>query len=142
MRKAIELFGKVASDSPEKFKEVSKMYGNALRIGMLESQKDKIKLAKLLRFESTRSDYTSLEEVSFQLQRGSILIYQYVDNRKEGQKQVRGSLCSDWTSLTFRSTISPELVKKQRISPDRPLSKSCTREAMRFCCSTCLLMSP
>lgn len=33
---------------------------------MLESQKDKIKLAKLLRFESTRSDYTSLEEVGMQ----------------------------------------------------------------------------
>jgi len=31
---------------------------------MLESEKDQIKLAKLLRFESTNSKYTSLEEVS------------------------------------------------------------------------------
>lgn len=64
VRKAIDLFGKIAADDPSNFKEISKVYGNALRIGMLESQKDKIKLAKLLRFESTRTDYTSLEEVS------------------------------------------------------------------------------
>jgi heat shock protein beta len=64
VRKAIDLFAKIASDEPEKYKEVSKLYGNALRIGMLESAKDKVKLAKLLRFESTRSDYVSLEEVS------------------------------------------------------------------------------
>lgn len=64
VRKAIDLFSRIAHDEPETYKEVSKLYGNALRIGMLESQKDKIKLAKLLRFESTTSKYTSLEEVS------------------------------------------------------------------------------
>ncbi|KAK8849475.1 hypothetical protein IAR55_004808 [Kwoniella newhampshirensis] len=74
VRKALDLFTRVAADEPKKFEEISKLYGNALRIGLLESEKDKIKLAKLLRFESTRSNYTSLEE--------------YVDNRKEGQKQI------------------------------------------------------
>lgn len=64
VRKALDLFTKLPTDEPEKFKEVSKLYGNALRIGMLESQKDKVKLAKLLRFESTRTNYTSLEDVS------------------------------------------------------------------------------
>lgn len=64
VRKAIDLLGKIASDEPEKFKEISKLYGNAIRIGMLESEKDQIKLAKLIRFESTNSKYTSLEEVS------------------------------------------------------------------------------
>lgn len=63
IRKAIDLFSRLASDEPERYREVSKIYGNALRIGMLESAKDKVKLAKLLRFESTRTDYTSLEEV-------------------------------------------------------------------------------
>ena len=65
MRKSIDLFTKLAKDDPEEYKEVSKLYGNALRIGMLESKKDHVKIAKLLRFESTRSDFTSLEEVSF-----------------------------------------------------------------------------
>lgn len=63
VRKAIDLFTKLAKDDPEEYKEVSKLYGNALRIGMLESKKDHVKIAKLLRFESTRSDFTSLEEV-------------------------------------------------------------------------------
>ncbi|WRT69461.1 uncharacterized protein IL334_006447 [Kwoniella shivajii] len=74
VRKALDLFTKLSVDQPEKYKEIAKLYGNALRIGLLESPKDKLKLAKLLRFESTRSDYTSLEE--------------YVENRKEGQKQI------------------------------------------------------
>jgi heat shock protein beta len=51
-------------ESEEKYQEISKLYGNALRIGMLESDKDKVKIAKLLRFESTRTNCTSLEEVS------------------------------------------------------------------------------
>jgi len=41
---------------------------------MIESDKFKVKIANLLRFESTRSEYTSLAE--------------YVENRKEGQKQI------------------------------------------------------
>nr|ODN91222.1 cation-transporting ATPase [Cryptococcus depauperatus CBS 7841] len=74
IRKAIDLFTRIASESPKKFEEISALYGNALRLGMLESKKDHVKIAKLLRFESTRSNYTSLEE--------------YVENRKEGQTQI------------------------------------------------------
>lgn len=50
-------------ENKEKYQEISKLYGNALRIGMLESDKDKVKIAKLLRFESTVTNCTSLEEV-------------------------------------------------------------------------------
>lgn len=74
IRKAIDLFTRIAETEPERYKSMSKMFGNALRIGMLESHKDKVKLAKLLRFESTETNYTSLEE--------------YVERRKEGQKQI------------------------------------------------------
>lgn len=74
IRKAIELFTKISETEPEKYKEVSKLYGNALRIGMIESEKDKYKIAKLLRFESTKSNYTGLEE--------------YNENRREGQTQI------------------------------------------------------
>ncbi|KAL7423848.1 hypothetical protein Q5752_001432 [Cryptotrichosporon argae] len=74
VRKALDLFGRLAESDPARYRDVSKLYGNALRIGMLESEKDKIKIAKLLRFQSTHSDWTSLEE--------------YVANRKEGQKQI------------------------------------------------------
>lgn len=74
MRKAIDLFTRIAENEPERYEKMSKMFGNALRIGMLESQKDKVKIAKLLRFESTLTNYTSLEE--------------YVERRKEGQSQI------------------------------------------------------
>lgn len=74
VRKALDLFTKIAETDPEGFKGVSKYYGNALRIGLMESAKDKIKIAKLLRFESTRTNYTSLDE--------------YVENRKVGQTQI------------------------------------------------------
>jgi len=63
VRKAIDLFTRLSMESKEKYQEVSKLYGNALRIGMLESDKDKVKIAKLLRFESTVTNFTSLEEV-------------------------------------------------------------------------------
>ncbi|WWC93052.1 uncharacterized protein L201_008016 [Kwoniella dendrophila CBS 6074] len=74
VRKALDLFSKLSNEQPENYKEISKLYGNALRIGLLESPKDKLKIAKLLRFASTSSEYTSLEE--------------YVENRKEGQTQI------------------------------------------------------
>lgn len=74
VRKAIDLFTRIATEQPKKYEEISQLYGNALRLGVLESKKDHVKLAKLLRFESTRTNYTSLEE--------------YVENRKEGQTQI------------------------------------------------------
>lgn len=74
VRKALDLFTKIAEEDPEKFKTVNELYGNALRIGMIESEKGKTKIAKLLRFRSTESD-----DVSFE---------QYVQNRKEGQKHI------------------------------------------------------
>lgn len=60
------MFARIASDDPVAFEKVSKIYGNALRIGVIETKdkKDRNKLADLLRFESTLSNYTSLDEVS------------------------------------------------------------------------------
>ena len=60
------MFARIASDDSVAFEKVSKIYGNALRIGVIETKdkKDRIKLADLLRFESTLSNYTSLDEVS------------------------------------------------------------------------------
>lgn len=75
-RKALELFTKLSNDDPDTYKQFSTIYGNALRIGVLEtsSKKDVHKIAGLLRFASTRSSYTSLDE--------------YVENRRGNQKQI------------------------------------------------------
>ena len=67
VRKALDLFTRMANDDEENFEKFSAAYGSALRVGILESssKKDQNKLASLLRVSSTRSDFTSFDEVSF-----------------------------------------------------------------------------
>ncbi|KAH8090583.1 putative cation-transporting ATPase [Filobasidium floriforme] len=76
IRKALDLFTRLANDDEENFKKFSTVYGSALRVGILESssKKDQNKLASLLRVSSTRSDFTSFDE--------------YVENRRGDQKQI------------------------------------------------------
>jgi heat shock protein beta len=66
VRKALDLFTRLSKDDVDNFKRFSEVYGTAMRVGILEtsSKKDTHKLASLLRFSSTRSDFTSLDEVS------------------------------------------------------------------------------
>jgi len=68
VRKALDLFTRLSKDDVDNFKKFSEVYGTAMRVGILEtsSKKDTHKLASLLRFSSTRSDFTSLDEVSKQ----------------------------------------------------------------------------
>ena len=66
VRKALDLFTRLSKDDVGNFKKFSEVYGTAMRVGILEtsSKKDIHKLASLLRFSSTRSEFTSLDEVS------------------------------------------------------------------------------
>lgn len=65
VRKAIDMFTRISKDEPEKWEKIQKTIGNAIRIGMVESDgKDRVKLAGLLRFASTREHSVSLDEVS------------------------------------------------------------------------------
>lgn len=124
IRKAIDLFSRLATDEAEEYQEISKVYGNALRIGMLETPKDKVKLAKLLRFESTRTNYTSLEEVSF--------------------GDIAGLILSTWRigrSARSRSTTSLESVRNPKTSADLHSSRSSSREGTKCCYSICHPMS-
>ncbi len=92
------MFTRIASDDPVTFEKVSKVYGNALRIGVIETKdkKDRNKLADLLRFETTMTNYTSLDEVRTQQNTHSSDLSlirsnnlpQYVSNRRGNQKQI------------------------------------------------------
>lgn len=147
VRKAIDLFTRLAGEDTGVYQEISKLYGNALRIGMLESKKDKVKIAKLLRFESTRTNFTSLEEVSEAIRRKRqttawLTCAQYVENRKEGQKQVRQPILERLPEAEEgRSITLPEWESAPRTSPDHPLSRSSRREDTRCSCSTSHQMS-
>jgi heat shock protein beta len=100
VRKALDLFTRLSKDDEDNFKKFSEVYGTAMRVGILEtsSKKDIHKLASLLRFSSTRSDFTSLDEVSWaaepechrvnQLTTGIEWMQQYVENRRGDQKQI------------------------------------------------------
>ncbi|KAJ9108865.1 hypothetical protein QFC21_000185 [Naganishia friedmannii] len=75
VRKAIDMFTRISKEEAEEWQKIQKTIGNAIRIGMVESDgKDRVKLAGLLRFASTREESVSLED--------------YVDNRRDGQQQI------------------------------------------------------
>ena len=122
IRKAIDLFSRLALDEPEQYQEISKLYGNALRIGMLESAKDKVKIAKLLRFESTRTKFTSLEEVCHTC----ISIVSTL---------ISKSMLRTGRSGRSRSITSLVSGRSPKTLPDPLSSRSSWREVMRCFCS-------
>lgn len=66
VRKAMDMFARIARDEPEQWDKIHKTIGNAIRIGMVEADaKDRVKLAGLLRFASSRKESVSLEEVGY-----------------------------------------------------------------------------
>ncbi|KAJ3261186.1 hypothetical protein HK103_006495 [Boothiomyces macroporosus] len=73
--KALDLLIQLSEDDKEKFKLIHKEYKQAFRYGLYDAKTThRKKLLKLLRFESSSKEYTSLQE--------------YVDRMKEGQPQI------------------------------------------------------
>ncbi|KAJ3270285.1 hypothetical protein HDV01_000400 [Terramyces sp. JEL0728] len=73
--KALDLLIQLSEDDEEKFKLIHKEYKQAFRYGLYDAKTThRKKLLKLLRFESSSKEYTSLQE--------------YVDRMKEGQPQI------------------------------------------------------
>lgn len=67
-------FKKIAEEDPEKYDEIFKALGSAIKLGAVEAEKDKQKLASLSRWGSNQRNSTSLAD--------------YVKNRKKGQTQI------------------------------------------------------
>ncbi|KAJ4461139.1 putative Endoplasmin [Paratrimastix pyriformis] len=56
VRKILEMFSQIAKrESPEDYRKFWKNFGKNIKVGILEDQANKQRLAKLLRFESTKS---------------------------------------------------------------------------------------
>ncbi|KZS97784.1 heat shock protein Hsp90 [Sistotremastrum niveocremeum HHB9708] len=70
----IKLMTRIAQDDPDKYVEIIKVYGNAIKLGAVESTKERNRLAVLARWPTNLRNFTSLDE--------------YYVNRRQGQKQV------------------------------------------------------
>jgi HSP90 family molecular chaperone len=98
VRKAIALFQKLAADEPEKFEEFYKKYGVNLKLGAHEDKHNKSRLAKLLRFYSSKTGkLASLDD--------------YVSRFKEGQEQIY-YLAGETLSQVSQSPLVEKLIKK------------------------------
>ena len=77
-RRVLDLLDKLAKDEPEKFATFWKTFGNVFKEGLAEDFANKERIAKLLRFASTRSDGAA-QIVSFD---------DYIGRMKAGQEAI------------------------------------------------------
>ncbi len=78
VKRVFDLLEKMIQDSPDKYAKFWSQFGNVLKEGPAEDFANRERVAKLLRFSSTRSD-TSLQDVSLD---------DYVKNMRPGQQKI------------------------------------------------------
>lgn len=74
LRRLIQLFSKIAAEDQEKYAEITKVYGQVLKLAASEDSKNRDKVAALVRFNTNQRDVVSFDS--------------YLENRKQGQKQI------------------------------------------------------
>ncbi|KAJ7129695.1 Hsp90 protein-domain-containing protein [Mycena epipterygia] len=74
MKRIIQLFTRIAEEDEEKFKKILEVYGSVFKLGAVEDIKNREKLTALTRFTTNQRNHTSLD--------------QYIENKKQGQKQI------------------------------------------------------
>ncbi|GAA5981159.1 hypothetical protein JCM11641_003130 [Rhodosporidiobolus odoratus] len=74
LKKIYDTFGSIASKDAEKYAELYEKAGTALKVGAVDDSKNRDRIVKLLRFESSAENATSLDD--------------YVSRRKQGQTQI------------------------------------------------------
>ncbi|KAG1820201.1 Hsp90 protein-domain-containing protein [Suillus subaureus] len=74
LRRLIQLFSKIAEEDQEKYAEITKNFGQVLKLAASEDAKNRQKLAALVRFNTNQREVASFDS--------------YLENRKQGQKQI------------------------------------------------------
>jgi heat shock protein beta len=74
LKRILQLFTRIAEEDEEKFKKIAEVYNSVFKLGAVEDVKNRDKLAALTRFTTNQRNHTSLA--------------QYLENKKQGQKQV------------------------------------------------------
>lgn len=73
-RRLIQLLKRLSEEDPAKYEEIWSALGSVIKLGAVEADKEKQKLAGLSRWATNQRNSTSLDE--------------YVKNRKKGQTQI------------------------------------------------------
>lgn len=81
-KRLIQLLQKIEKEEPEKFEKVQELIGSIIKLGAVEDTKNRDKLTKLARFTTTQRNNTSFD--------------MYLQNKKQGQKQVCGLYSTDF----------------------------------------------
>ncbi|EIN10746.1 heat shock protein Hsp90 [Punctularia strigosozonata HHB-11173 SS5] len=74
LKRLLQLFQKLADEDGEKWQKVQENYAGVLKLGAVEDTKNRDKLIALCRFHTNQRNSTSLD--------------QYLENKKQGQKQI------------------------------------------------------
>ncbi|MCD6038749.1 MAG: htpG [Gammaproteobacteria bacterium] len=78
VKRVLDMLDKLAKDEPEKYSTFWSQFGNALKEGPAEDYTNRLRIAKLLRFSSTKTD-SPLQTVSFE---------EYIGRMKPEQKKI------------------------------------------------------
>jgi molecular chaperone HtpG len=97
IKRVLDLLEKVAGDEPEKYQQFTNAFGNVLKEGVAEDGANRERIAKLLRFASTRGDDArkdvSLDDYLGRMQAGQDVIwYVTADSHAaaKGSPQIEG----------------------------------------------------
>lgn len=63
INRAIGLLAKISEEDPEKFREIISIYGPSLKLGAVDSPKERQKIVGLIRWNTNLRNFTSLDEV-------------------------------------------------------------------------------
>ncbi|KAF5370105.1 hypothetical protein D9758_001068 [Tetrapyrgos nigripes] len=74
IKHVIQLLSKFSEEDGEKFEQFVKTYNTVIKLGAVEDTKNREKLIGLARFNTNQRNFTTLD--------------QYLENRKQGQKQI------------------------------------------------------
>jgi len=96
INRAIALLAKISEEDPEKYSEIIKIYGPALKLGAVDSARERQKIVGLTRWNTNLRNFTSLDEVRSESSLACACLtltplLQIAGSKKKGQKNVSNS---------------------------------------------------
>jgi molecular chaperone HtpG len=117
VKRVLDLLEKLAKDEPEKFRQFSGAFGNTLKEGIAEDTANRERIAKLLRFASTKSDdaqkSVSLDDYIGRMQAGQDAIwYVTADSHAaaKGSPQIEALRAKDIEVLLLSDRIDEWMI--------------------------------